>query len=199
MDKQIEYYLFANSPYTYLGHRRLVEIARRHAAAIRVRPMDATKVFPVSGGLPLAKRAPQRVAYRMVELKRWRDFLGLPMNVTPKFFPVAADAASRLIIAAEEISADAAIEIAGRMLAAVWSEERNIADEATLASIATAAGLDAAALMTRSQSPEIQARYDAYTQQAIEAQVFGAPTYRYKGELFWGQDRLDFLERALAQ
>jgi len=199
IDKYIEYYLFANSPYTYLGHRRLIEIARRHAAAIRVRPMDATKVFPVSGGLPLAKRPPQRVAYRMTELKRWREFLGLPMNVTPKFFPVAADAASRLIVAAEEVSTDAALEVTGRVLAAVWSEERDIADEATLASIATASGLEAAALMARSRSPEIQSRYEAYTEQAIEAQVFGAPTYRYRGELFWGQDRLDFLDRALAR
>ncbi len=199
MDKEIEYHLFANSPFTYLGHQRLVDIARRHEAMIRLRPMDATKVFPVSGGLPLAKRAPQRVVYRMVELTRWRDFLGLSMNLTPKFFPVAADAASRLIIAADEVSTEAGLDITGRVLAAVWREERDIADEATLASIASAAGLDAAALMARCRSPQIQARYDAYTQQAIDAQVFGAPTYRYRGELFWGQDRLDFLDRALAQ
>lgn len=199
MDMTVDYFFFASSPYAYLGHRRFVEIARRHGAAIQVRPIDATKVFPVSGGLPLAKRAPQRVAYRAVELQRWSEYLGVPLTITPKFFPVAADSASRLIITAEEISTAAALELTGRLLAAVWREERDIADEATLASIAADGGLDASALLARSQAPAIQARYEQYTQQAIEGQVFGSPTYRYHGELFWGQDRLDFLDRALAR
>jgi len=88
VDKVIDYYFFANSPYAYLGHRRFGEIARGAGATIRVRPVDATRIFPISGGLPLAKRAPQRQAYRLVELKRWRDFLGVPLNLQPKFFPM---------------------------------------------------------------------------------------------------------------
>jgi 2-hydroxychromene-2-carboxylate isomerase len=100
----IDYFIFPNSPYAYMGHARLVDMAGRHGASIRLMPMDAARVFPVSGGLPLARRAPQRVAYRMTELKRWRGFLGLPINVEPKFFPVASDAAARLIIAALEVS-----------------------------------------------------------------------------------------------
>jgi 2-hydroxychromene-2-carboxylate isomerase len=199
MNKIIDYFLFPNSPYAYMGHARLAAIAQRHGAAIRVRPMDAAKVFPVSGGLPLAQRPKQRVAYRMTELKRWRDFLGLPMHVEPKFFPVAAGAAAALIVAAEEISPKAAFDLAGRVLAAVWEQERNIADEATLTALAGEAGLDSTALLARSKAPDIQARYDAYTQEAIDRQIFGAPTYVYNDELFWGQDRLDFLERALAK
>lgn len=195
--KTIDYYIFANSPYAYMGHERLIDIARRHGASIRLKPVDATKVFPVSGGLPLGQRAKQRVAYRMTELKRWRDYLRLPMNVEPKFFPVASDAAARLIIAAEEVSSATALDLAGRILKAVWEQERNIADEATLVAVAQEAGLDGAALLARSKQPEVQARYDAYTQEAISRQVFGAPTYIYRDELFWGQDRLDFLERAL--
>jgi 2-hydroxychromene-2-carboxylate isomerase len=197
--KTIDYFIFPNSPYAYMGHARLVDMARRHGATIHLKPMDAARVFPVSGGLPLSKRAPQRVAYRMTELKRWREFLGLPMNVEPKFFPVAGDAAARLIAAAREVADAAAIDLAGRVLKAVWEEERNIADEATLVALASESGLDGSALLVRSHSAEIRARYDAFTQEAIERQVFGAPTYVYKGELFWGQDRLDFLERALTR
>jgi len=197
--KTIDYFIFPGSPYAYMGHARLVEMAGRHGASIRPMPMDAAKVFPVSGGLPLPQRARQRQAYRMIELKRWRDFLGLPMNVEPKFFPVASDAAARMIIAAGEFSATATIEVAGRVLKAVWEQERNIADEATLVAVADEAGLDGVTLLARSQSAQIQARYDACTQEAIDQQVFGAPTYVYKDELFWGQDRLDFLERALAR
>lgn len=199
MEKVIDYYLFANSPYTYLGHRRFGEIARAANATIRVRPVDAAKIFPISGGLPLAKRAPQRQAYRLVELNRWRDFLGVKLNLQPSFFPVAAEAAARLIIAADEKSPAASFDLAGRILAAAWAEERNIADEATLRTIADEAGLGGGALLERSKAEGIQARFDEYTQQAIERQVFGAPTYFYRDEPFWGQDRLDFLQRALAR
>lgn len=199
MDKVIDYYFFANSPYTYLGHRRFGEIAARAGATMRVRPVDAAKIFPISGGLPLAKRPPQRLAYRLLELNRWRDYLGLPMNVQPRFFPVASDAAAKLVIAAEEVSTQAAFDLTGRILGAVWAQERNIADEATLLELAKEAGLDGPALLARSKTDAIQARYDAYTQEAIERQVFGAPTFFYRDEPFWGQDRLDFLERALAR
>jgi carboxymethylenebutenolidase len=159
--------------------------------------MDAAKVFPVSGGLPLSQRPPQRVAYRMIELKRWRDFLKLPMHVQPKFFPVPGDPAARLTIAANEISADKALQVAGAFGKAVWEQERNIGDVETQNAILSECGLDAIALQQRAASPEIQSRYESYSQAAIDAQVFGAPSYIYKGELFWGQDRLDFLERAL--
>ena len=199
MDKIIDYYFFANSPYTYLGHRRLGEIARAAGATIRVRPVDAGKIFPLSGGLPVAKRPPQRQAYRLVELKRWRDHLGMALNVQPKFFPVASDAAARLIIAADETSPAAAFDITGRILAGVWAQERDIADAATLLALANEASQDGAGLLERSESEAVQARYDAYTQEAIERQVFGAPTYFYRDEPFWGQDRLDFLQRALAR
>ena len=196
MEKIIDYYLFANSPYTYLGHRRFGAIARAAGARIRIKPVDAAKIFPISGGLPLAKRAPQRQAYRLVELKRWRDHVGVTLNLQPKHFPVATEAAARLIIAADESSPQTAFDLAGRVLAAVWAEERDIADEATLLALA---GSDGAQLLERSKSAAVLERYDALTQEAIERQVFGAPTYFYRDEPFWGQDRLDFLERALAR
>jgi carboxymethylenebutenolidase len=199
MEQVVDYYFFANSPYAYLGHRRFGAIARAAGATVRVRPVDAAKIFPISGGLPLAKRAPQRQAYRLVELRRWRDHLGIALNLQPRFFPVATDAASRLIVAADELAPGASFDLAGRVLAAVWAEERDIADEPTLVAIANEAGLAGPMLLARSKTDEIQARYEANTQEAIERQVFGAPTYIYRGEPFWGQDRLDFLERALAR
>lgn len=193
----IDYFFFPQSPFAYLGHARLGTIARRHGAVINLRPMDAARVFPVSGGLPLPQRAAQRIAYRMTELKRWRDFLKVPMHLEPAFFPVAANAAAQLIVAAQETEPDRAFDLAFGLLRAVWEQQRNIADAATLAQIATDSGLDGATLLARSQTPEVQARYEQYSQQAIERGVFGAPTYVVRDELFWGQDRLDFLERSL--
>ena len=98
----IDYFLAPQSPWTYLGHARFVAIARAAGATVRVLPVDLGRVFPVSGGLPLARRAPQRQAYRLVELERFSRFLGLPMVLQPQFFPVAADDAPRGVFSKEQ-------------------------------------------------------------------------------------------------
>ncbi len=198
MQQRIDYYFAPNSPWTYLGHSRFEALAREHSAAVRVLPMDLGQVFPVSGGLPLAKRAPQRQAYRLVELQRFSEFLGLPLNLKPRFFPVAADDAARLVIAVgRSEGAQAAMKVAGALLAAVWAEERNIADAEVLSAVLQALGLPAS-LLAASREADVQQAYEANTREAIELGVFGAPTYVVGGEMFWGQDRLDFLARKLA-
>lgn len=197
MTTTIDYYLAPQSPWTYLGHERLARIAAAAGAAIRVLPMDLGKVFPVSGGLPLPQRAPQRQAYRLAELARFRDALGLPLNIKPKHFPVPGDDAARLIIAVDRADgSEAAMRLAGAVMAAVWTQERHIADAATLAELLAECALPAERLEA-SRSPEVQAQYERNTQQAIDAGVFGSPSYVIEGEIFWGQDRLDFVERRL--
>ncbi len=199
MPLTIDYFLAPQSPWTYLGHARLVQMAQAAGASVRVRPMDLGQVFPVSGGLPLPQRAPQRQAYRLVELQRFGDWLQLPLNLKPKFFPVAGDAAARLIVAAElAAGGGAALALAGRVLAAVWAQERNIADAQTLAELLAESGLDKG-LLEASRSETVQAAYQQHTEAAIAAGVFGSPSYVVNGEIFWGQDRLDFLQRRLAQ
>jgi 2-hydroxychromene-2-carboxylate isomerase len=194
---RIDYYFAPQSPWTYLGHQRLIDLAGRHGAELRLMPIDLGGVFPVSGGLPLAKRAPQRQAYRLVELQRFSAWLGLPLHAQPRFFPVAGDAAARLIIAVDQQDGStAAAGVAGAVFRAVWAEERDIADPAVLAALLAEQGLPAQRL-EEAQDPVVQARYEANTRQAIDAGVFGAPSYMVDGEIFWGQDRLDFLERRL--
>ena len=199
MSKQIDYYFSPQSPYVYLGHARFTEIAARHGAQVNLKPCDLGKVFATSGGLPLAQRPPQRQAYRLVELARWRDYLGVPLNLEPKYFPVSGDAASRLIIAARLAHGTArAMALLGAIGRALWAEERNIADAATLAELADRLDLDGAALLKVSEGQGVQEEYARHTQDAISAGVFGAPWYVYDGQPYWGQDRLDFLDRALA-
>jgi 2-hydroxychromene-2-carboxylate isomerase len=199
MSRIVDYYFTPVSPYTYLGHDRLVAIAHRHHAAINVKPVDLGKVFGVSGGLPLKQRAPQRQAYRLVELERWARYLGLPIHRQPAFFPASGDLASKWILAASNRGAADALKLTGAILKAVWAEERNIADAGTLAAIALEQSLDADVLAAGATTPDTTARYAALTQEAIDRQVFGAPTFVYRDELFWGQDRLDFLDRELAK
>ena len=195
----IDYYFTPQSPWTYLGHERFAQIARAANASVRVLPIDlGGKIFPISGGLPLGQRAPQRQAYRLVELQRYSDHLRAPINLKPKYFPVGGDDASRLIIAVDlHDGSDAAMKISGAVFSAVWVRERNIADEKVLAELLSECGLDAARL-EQSHSQAVQKNYEANTQQAIDAGVFGAPSYVVNGEIFWGQDRLDFVERRLA-
>jgi len=200
MGRTVDYYFAPQSPWAYLGHQRFADIARRAGANVRVMPIDlGGKVFPISGGLPLGQRAPQRQAYRLLELQRFSQHLGAPLNLKPRFFPVGGDDAARLIIAADLAQgSQAAMAVAGAVLAACWAQERNIADEKVLAQLLTEQGLPAG-LLEQSHSQAVQERYDVYTQQAIDVGVFGAPSYVIDGEIFWGQDRLDFVERVLAR
>lgn len=197
MNKTIDYYFAPQSPWTYLGHERFAALAQAARATVRVLPVDFGKVFAVSGGLPLSKRAPQRQAYRLQELARFRDFLKLPLHLEPRYFPVAGDDAARLIITVDlQDGASAAMRFSGAVLAAVWVQQRDIASAQTLAELLSECGLPADRL-AQSRGQAVQQRYDAYTQAAIDAGAFGAPSYCIDGEIFWGQDRLDFVQRKL--
>lgn len=197
MAKICEYYFAPQSPWAYFGHARLIALAKQYDVQIDMKPIDLPKLFSVSGGLPLAKRPPQRQAYRLVELKRWSAHLNLPLNLQPKFSPVSGDAASKLIIATKFAhGTDAALQLTGAIMHAFWADDKNIMDADTLAGLASAAGHDGAALVKASETTSIQNEYEQFTNDAMAASVFGAPWYIVDGEAFWGQDRLDFVERA---
>ena len=197
MSHHVDYYLAPQSPWTYLGHQRFADMAAAAGATVRVLPVDLGRIFPVSGGLPLPKRAPQRQAYRLVDLKRFSEHLRIPLNLHPRFFPVAGDDAARAIIAVDLADGtDAAMALAGAILRAVWAQERNIADAQVLEQLLSECGLPPQRL-EQSRGGEVQERYASYTQEATDLGVFGAPTYAIAGELFWGQDRLDFVQRRL--
>ena len=200
MSAVIDYFFTPQSPWTYLGHERFAAMAKAAGARVNVLPVNlGGKVFPVSGGLPLAQRAPQRQAYRLVELQRFSAHLGVALNLHPKFFPVPDAAAARLIIAVDlHDGADAAMALTGAATRAVWVDELNISDEPTLAALLARLGLPAQRLAD-AQLPTVIARYETDTQRAIDTGVFGAPTYVIDGEMFWGQDRLDFVQRRLTR
>src|SRR5512143_2030708 len=118
MEKVVDYYLAPVSPWAYLGHERFAALLKLHGASVRIHPVDLGKIFPVSGGLPLPKRAPQRQAYRLMELRRWRDYLGIPLNLQPKFAASSSDPGAKWIIAAAEQGTKPALDLAGALMRA---------------------------------------------------------------------------------
>lgn len=196
MSRQITVYYALQSPWTYLGWARLRQIVARTGAAAHYRPIQSGRLFEASGTLPLARRPKQRQAYRLMELQRWRDHLNMPLNFHPTYFPVDETLAALMVIAHSQRGGDIAA-LSQAMMAAVWAEERDLADRATLLEIAREQGTDGPALLASAQDQAVQSEYDANTDRAIEQGVFGVPTFVIDNELFWGQDRLDFVAQAL--
>jgi carboxymethylenebutenolidase len=200
MPQHIDYYASLNSPWTHLGAARIEAMAAEHGASIRIWPVDFSAIFPASGGLPLPKRAPQRQAYRLMELRRWRERLGEPIHIQPKHFPANELPAACCVVAVRETIGDApAIQLAHRVLRALWQEEQDTGDPATLSALIRDVGLDADAVTKLGADPRWLARRKADTEAALARGVFGAPSYVIGDEIFWGQDRLEFVEERLAR
>ena len=192
------------SPWTYLGHDRFVAhraTARRDGRACK--PMDLGEVFPVSGGLPLPKRAPQRQAYRLVELARWREYLGHAAQSPAEVLRCAGDLAAHWILGRAANRDDAqALALAGA-LGCARSGPRSATSPTPPRSRRSPreCGLDAdRAGRPAPAAPEIAARVRRLHAGSDRPRRCSArrPT-SYGDELFWGQDRLDFLDRKLAQ
>ena len=196
----VDYYMTLNSPWTYLGSALFAGIAARNNVTVNVKPAKFGPIFEQTGGLPLPKRSPQRRAYRMMELKRWREVRDIPLTLEPKYFPCDDTAATRLVIAAR-LRGEDAHKLSLELGRAIWEREETLADPAVISSAAKRAGVDAAALRAGGLSDaELDALHDQVTQEALTAGVFGAPSFVLpSGEIFWGQDRLELLERALKQ
>ena len=194
MPPVIEYYFSPISPWTWLSTNRFTALATRHKADIRYRPIDLSRVFPATGGLALKDRAQVRQDYRLVELTRWSNWLEIPLTLHPRYFPVSDRLASLSILAAVEAGEQPVGRFLSELLRAVWVEDRDISNRETVASIARSAGI----------APEIldgveaqSGRFMQITDEAIKVGVFGVPFWIFNGEPFWGQDRLEFLDRAV--
>jgi 2-hydroxychromene-2-carboxylate isomerase len=195
MPRSIDYYFSLVSPWAYIGHAPFMEMARRHELAVNYKPVFLGRVFAETGGLPLAQRHPARQRYRLVELQRWRDRRGLSFNIQPKFWPFDVTLADRFVVAIQAKHRDPD-PFLRRAFAAVWEEERNLADPLVIAELAEQTGLDSAALMDMANGSTTEVLYALNLENAVDGGVFGSPAYVLAGEVFWGQDRLDLLDDA---
>ncbi len=185
-----------SSPWAYLGFPRMLEVARKTGAAIRLRPI---RIIETNGGIPLRSRPEPRQLYHAVELDRWRTRLGMPLQLKPKFYPCRTiEIAAKSVIAVQAAGLDAT-GYSFAVQRALWAEDRDIADVPTLREIARAnVGPDGEALVSEIAPADIQAEWEGNLAEAERLGIFGTPTYVVGEELFWGQDRLDFVEERLA-
>ncbi len=199
MTKTIDYFFCLNSPWVYLGQRRLEAIAKAAGASIRYKPVDLKEMMlRLIGSEDPPERSEAHRKYGKAEMQRWADFYGLPINLRPRYYPVAQQRAARLTIAADRLGADPG-PLVFALPRAVWAEDRDINDPRTLAAIAEENGLPGDVLLAASDDAGVRETFEANTEEALKRDVFGIPTYIYGDLLLWGQDRLDFLERALAR
>ena len=193
---QIDYYYSLMSPWAYLGAPRFYELQQKYDFVINHYPLDIIKLFRLSGGMPLAKRADQRKVYRMMELKRWQKKLNLPINLTPKYFPpsdVARASCMVLSIKDPKIQNDLSFSL----LQNVWVEEKDIGDQNTLIEVCNHLGLNSEEMFEQASTKE--KLYHSLADEAAKLNIFGSPSYVLKEEVFWGQDRLDLLEEIIVK
>ncbi|MEQ8391164.1 MAG: 2-hydroxychromene-2-carboxylate isomerase [Thalassospira sp.] len=196
MSAPIIHYFFVQSPWSFFGFRRAVEIAKKHGVDIIHKPCRAGDVWEHGGGVPLAKRPKPRQDYRLVELKRWSEHLGIPINLQPKYFPIDETLAARTIIAVQEDGQDVT-KLTETLMGDIWLRERDVTDPKTIREALASSGLSIEYLED-ADLPGTAKIYDDNCQSARDQNIFGVPTYFVGSEMFWGQDRLDFVDRALA-
>lgn len=196
MPTTIDYYMTSLSPFSYLGHKALRAVAQKHGARLNVKPVILLDVFANSGAVPPAKRPLVRQRYRFLELQRVADYRGLPINPKPVFWPVNPALADRTIIAVVQSGRDP-LDYVERLFAALWANEEDIADRAVIAAHLRESGFDSETIVPAAEAPQTAEIYDRNTKDAIAANAVGAPAYVLNGEVFWGQDRVEYLDHAL--
>ena len=194
---KIEYFYSLASPFTFLGSEKFQTIANKYKIEIVEKPCDLVGgIFSKTGGVPVPQRSPQRQKYRLDELKRWSEFLNIKINIKPKFFPPKdPHIPAKYTIAANLLGVK--ILLGHELLKKLWVEEQDISDETIIELISKQFKIDFKELSSLAKSEKVSKIYTDNTEEAIQKNVFGAPTYLFNNELFWGQDRLEFLERAL--
>lgn len=196
MSREVDYYFSLSSPWSYLGHGEFCDVVRKHGLTVRYKPVKLSELFAQTGGLPLAKRHPARQNYRMLDLQRWREKRQVPMQMHPKFWPFDATLADCTIVALA-MAGSPVERVLPRAFAGVFEENKDLCDERVLGALLTEAGVDAAETLQQAKSAATVSIYADNGHTAIGSGVFGAPSYVLDGEVFWGQDRIGFLDSAL--
>ena len=195
MKQRVFYFHSLSSPWAYMGWPKFRALIDKHDLDVVVRP---TRIVPPNGGIALRTRPDARQRYHEVELDRWRKRLDMPLVLRPKHYPTQNEFSARMVIAADRLGWDA-LALSHALLHALWSEEKDVMDAGVRVAVADSLGMDGARLLGMQDTPDMMAAWKASEQEAADRGVFGTPTWIYQDTLYWGQDRLDFLDEALSR
>jgi 2-hydroxychromene-2-carboxylate isomerase len=195
MPRRLEFFFDYTSPFSYLADSQLPGIARRTGAAIVYRPMFLSGVMHETGNQAPAA-LPARAAYLPQDIRRWVQRYGIEFAVNPNF-PLQTLMALRGAYAAQEAGVFPRYHAA--LFHAAWGKPQNLSDPAVLRGVIAEAGLDPEPLLTAAATEPLKARLKTATAEAVARGAFGAPTFFVGNEMFFGNDRLDFVEEALRQ
>ncbi|PCI05879.1 MAG: disulfide bond formation protein DsbA [Hyphomicrobiales bacterium] len=196
MSDHIDYYLSIISPFAYMGHQAFFDMAAKHGKTVNVKLFNMADVFANSGAAPVPQRPPVRQRYRLLELQRISELRRVALNTMPKFFPTNPARADLCACALINQGKDVKSFLFA-LPEAFWAKELDISDEAVLSELLEACGHDAAATLAASHEDSSTELHAANTKAAMAVDAVGAPAYVYDGEVFWGQDRIDYLDRMI--
>lgn len=193
---RVEVFWDVASPYTYLAHTQLSGLAARTGAELWYRPMLLGGVFKAIGhSMPAA--VPGKGTYMSRDLARWRDRYGVPFRLPVSELPFPINSVLPMRVATVFDREGRGLEGADALMRAHWAEGRDVSEASELEAVVRSLGLEPGPVLEAAQSPEIKAQLRAATDEAVSRGVFGAPTFFAGPEMFWGNDRLDFLEAYL--
>ncbi len=195
MSQQVEFFFDYGSPFSYLADTQLAALAQRTGATIVYWPILLGAVLKATGNAsPIA--VPAKGRYMGVELQRWAKHYGVPF-VTNRFFPINTMRLMRGAVAAQQ--ADCFAEYHRAIYPAFWVDSANLGEPEVIRSVLVKAGLNANLLLARIEEPDVKEQLRLNTEEAVRRGVFGAPTFFVGEEMFWGNDRLTFVEEALTR
>jgi 2-hydroxychromene-2-carboxylate isomerase len=197
MSKSVEFYFDIGSPAAYLAWHRLPKICGEARATIDYRPMLLGGVFQATGNQS-PMNIPLKGKYMMTDLERFARRDGTPFRQNP-FFPINTLTLMRGAAGLQMRDASRMVPYVDAVYRAIWVDGRNMNEPAVVAGVLAEAGFDPPALLALAADPEVKERLKAVTQEAVTRGVFGAPTFFVGGNMYWGQDRLDFVQEALKE
>jgi 2-hydroxychromene-2-carboxylate isomerase len=194
--KTIEFFFDFGSPTTYLAHTQLPRIAREAGAQLVYRPMLLGGVFKATGNASPVS-VPAKGRWMGQDIAKWARRYGVPFSFNPHF-PINTLTLMRGASGLQLRQPEAFARYADAVFTALWVEGRNLGDAGVLAAALADAGFGAEAFMALVSEPQVKAQLIATTEEAVARGVFGAPTCFVGEQMFFGQDRLDFVREALA-
>lgn len=188
---EVEFFFDIASPYSYLASTQIDDLEDETGATVRWRPFLLGGVMKATGNAPPAQ-VPAKAKYMLADLNRWAARYDIPFEM-PGNFPINSISTQRALVAAERLDGASMVPLARALYEGYWAEGRDVSDTSVIEDVAEENGMEAEPIMDRIDDPDVKEQLKAHSDEAVERGAFGAPSIFVEDELFWGNDRLDFV------